>query len=100
MGTNQEQRGVAGTIGPCSDQDRPDILRIVNAAAEAYRGTIPVDRWHDPYMSEEELASEIADGVVLATSLNTLDCPSGPLVGRHSAMSTSVGPGSHGQPAT
>jgi len=35
-------------------------------------------------------AEEIADGVVLAVSLNTLDCPTGPLAGRHRAMSTSV----------
>ena len=35
-------------------------------------------------------AEEITDGVVLAVSLNTLDCPTGPLAGRHQAMSTSV----------
>ena len=35
-------------------------------------------------------AEEIADGVVLAISVHTLDCPSGPLVGVHRAMSTSV----------
>jgi uncharacterized protein (TIGR02246 family) len=35
-------------------------------------------------------ASEIADGVVLAVSVNTLDSPTGPLEGRHQAMSTSV----------
>ena len=35
-------------------------------------------------------AEEIVDGVVVAVSLNTLDCPTGPLAGRHQAMSTSV----------
>lgn len=40
------------------------ILAIVNDAARAYRGVIPADRWHDPYMSSEELSKEIADGVV------------------------------------
>lgn len=35
-------------------------------------------------------AEEIAQGVVLAVSLNTLDCPAGPLAGRHQALSTSV----------
>jgi uncharacterized protein (TIGR02246 family) len=35
-------------------------------------------------------AEEIGDGVVLAVSVHTLDCPSGPLVGVHRAMSTSV----------
>jgi uncharacterized protein (TIGR02246 family) len=35
-------------------------------------------------------AEEVSDGVILVVSLNTLDCPTGPLVGRHQAMSTSV----------
>lgn len=35
-------------------------------------------------------ATEISEGVVLAVSVNTLDCPTGPLAGRHQAMSTSV----------
>jgi uncharacterized protein (TIGR02246 family) len=35
-------------------------------------------------------AEEISSGGVLAISLNTLDCPSGPLAGTHRAMSTSV----------
>ena len=39
------------------------ILAIINEAAVAYRGNIPADRWHDPYMPAEHLASEIADGV-------------------------------------
>ena len=30
--------------------ERDAILAIVNAAAEAYRGVIPADRWHEPYM--------------------------------------------------
>jgi GNAT superfamily N-acetyltransferase len=39
------------------------MLAIVNAAAEAYRGVIPADRWHEPYMPEAELRQEIAAGV-------------------------------------
>ena len=39
------------------------ILAIVNAAAEAYRGVIPADRWHEPYMPASELEHEIAAGV-------------------------------------
>jgi GNAT superfamily N-acetyltransferase len=52
-------------IRPCREADIPAILTIVNSAAEAYRGTIPPDRWHEPYMSLEELRREIAAGVVL-----------------------------------
>jgi GNAT superfamily N-acetyltransferase len=48
----------------CRDDERTAILAIVNAAAEAYRGAIPADRWHEPYMDARELDGEIADGVV------------------------------------
>lgn len=44
-------------------QDFGAMLAIVNDAAQAYRGVIPGDRWHDPYMSADELRKEIADGV-------------------------------------
>ena len=52
-----------GTIRPCRDDERAAILAIVNAAAEAYRGVIPADRWHEPYMPGAELDGEIAAGV-------------------------------------
>jgi N-acetylglutamate synthase-like GNAT family acetyltransferase len=39
------------------------MYAIINDAAQAYRGIIPADRWHDPYMSREELRHEIEDGV-------------------------------------
>ena len=38
---------------------------IVNAAAEAYRGVIPADRWHEPYLSTDELTEEITAGGVV-----------------------------------
>jgi GNAT superfamily N-acetyltransferase len=50
-------------IRRCRDDERDAILAIVNAAAEAYRGVIPADRWHEPYMSRAELDREIAAGV-------------------------------------
>jgi GNAT superfamily N-acetyltransferase len=51
------------TIRPGRPDERPIILDIVNAAAVAYRGVIPADRWHEPYMTAEELDQEIAAGV-------------------------------------
>ena len=51
------------SIRPCRDDERAAILEIVNAAAEAYRGVIPADRWHEPYMPADELDAEIAAGV-------------------------------------
>jgi GNAT superfamily N-acetyltransferase len=50
-------------IRGCREDERPAILAIVNAAAEAYRGVIPADRWHEPYMSASELDGDIAAGV-------------------------------------
>jgi GNAT superfamily N-acetyltransferase len=50
-------------VRPCRDDEREAMLAIVNAAAEAYRGAIPADRWHEPYMPREELDAEIAAGV-------------------------------------
>ena len=47
----------------CRDEERAAILAIVNAGAEAYRGVIPADRWHEPYMQSGELDAEIAAGV-------------------------------------
>jgi GNAT superfamily N-acetyltransferase len=55
-------------IRQCRKDEGPIISEIVNAAAEAYRGVIPADRWHDPYMSLLELESEISAGVVFWAS--------------------------------
>jgi GNAT superfamily N-acetyltransferase len=46
------------------EADLAAMLAIVNDAAQAYRGVIPVDRWREPYMPADELAEEIAGGVV------------------------------------
>jgi GNAT superfamily N-acetyltransferase len=51
------------TIRLVRDDERERLLEIVNAAAEAYRGVIPADRWHDPYMPRTQLDAEIAAGV-------------------------------------
>lgn len=52
------------SIRQCRDDERDAILAIINAAAEAYRGVIPADRWHEPYMPGDELDGEIEAGVV------------------------------------
>src|SRR3954471_5502293 len=52
-----------GEVRRCREDDRAAIHVIVNAAAEAYRGVIPADRWREPYMPMAELAHEIAAGV-------------------------------------
>jgi N-acetylglutamate synthase-like GNAT family acetyltransferase len=51
------------SVRECVDADGDAILEVVNDAARAYRGVIPPDRWHEPYMSRGELEREIASGV-------------------------------------
>jgi GNAT superfamily N-acetyltransferase len=48
----------------CDDRDFELIWTIINDGSQAYRGTIPKDRWTEPYMSREKLQHEIHEGVV------------------------------------
>ncbi|MBM3188342.1 MAG: GNAT family N-acetyltransferase [Chloroflexi bacterium] len=50
-------------IRRCEPRDLDAVYGLVNEAAEIYRGVIPPDRWHEPYMPMEELEGEIAAGV-------------------------------------
>jgi GNAT superfamily N-acetyltransferase len=50
-------------IRRCRSDEHPALLDIINLAAQRYNGVIPADRWHEPYMDMDELASEIAAGV-------------------------------------
>jgi N-acetylglutamate synthase-like GNAT family acetyltransferase len=50
-------------IRHCTDTDVPAIEAIINEAAQVYRGVIPADCWHEPYMPRSELEAEIAAGV-------------------------------------
>ena len=54
----------AGAVRESGPDDFSAMLGIINDAAEAYRGIIPADRWHEPYMPAGELEAEIAAGVV------------------------------------
>lgn len=50
-------------IRACASADVPAIFEIINDAAGAYKGVIPGDAWHEPYMPMAELESEIEKGV-------------------------------------
>ena len=50
-------------IRPCCEGERAAVLAIINAGAEAYRGVIPGDCWHEPYMPQAEFDAEVAAGV-------------------------------------
>ena len=43
--------------------DTSKILYIINDASLKYKGIIPDDCWHEPYMSEQELIDEFSEGV-------------------------------------
>ena len=43
--------------------DSSKILYVINDAAVRYKGIIPDNCWHEPYMSEQELVDEFTDGV-------------------------------------
>jgi N-acetylglutamate synthase-like GNAT family acetyltransferase len=51
-------------IRRCDQKDFAVILEIINDAAQAYKGVIPADRWHEPYMSRRQLQKEIHAGVI------------------------------------
>ena len=53
----------ASVIRRCTAADLATIDSIINEAAAKYRGVIPADCWHEPYMSRAELEREIAAGV-------------------------------------
>jgi GNAT superfamily N-acetyltransferase len=48
----------------CDHHDFELIWVVINDGARAYKGTIPPDRWTEPYMSRDELRRQIDDGVV------------------------------------
>ena len=50
-------------IRECNHADIATIEAIINRAAQVYRKVIPLDCWHEPYMSRSELIAEIASGV-------------------------------------
>ena len=50
-------------IRKLTSEDFDALFKVVNDAAQAYRGVIPDDRWKVPYMTREELRKEITTGV-------------------------------------
>ncbi len=56
--------GKVSMIRKCTEPDTATLFDIINTAAQAYKGTIPDDRRHDPCMPRDELLSGIGDGVL------------------------------------
>lgn len=51
-------------IRSASPADVPSICTVINDAAHVYRGVIPADQWHEPYMPLADLLGEIERGVL------------------------------------
>lgn len=58
--------GDTGFVRSCTAADFNAMLAIINDAAMAYRGVIPEDCWHDPYMQAGDLTREIAADIRFA----------------------------------
>ena len=50
-------------INEYTKKDISKILHVINDASIMYKGIIPDNCWHEPYMSEQELIDEFGDGV-------------------------------------
>ena len=50
-------------ISEYKKSDSSKILYVINDAAIKYKGVIPDNCWHEPYMPEQELFNAFSDGV-------------------------------------
>ena len=50
-------------ISEYTKNDTSKILHVINDASLRYKGIIPDDCWHEPYMSQQELIDEFSNGV-------------------------------------
>jgi len=50
-------------INKYTKSDISKILHVINDASLKYKGIIPDNCWHEPYMSEQELIDELSDEV-------------------------------------
>lgn len=51
-------------------KDISKILYVINDASKKYKGIIPDDCWHEPYMSEKELLAEFKNKVQMLGYIN------------------------------
>ena len=50
-------------ITECTKKNISNILYVINDASLKYKGIIPNDCWHEPYMTKQKLISEFANDV-------------------------------------
>ena len=52
-------------INEYTTNDIPEILDVINDASLRYKGIIPDNCWHEPYMLKQQLIDEFSDGVCM-----------------------------------
>jgi N-acetylglutamate synthase-like GNAT family acetyltransferase len=57
-------------IRKAAAEDFEEIFNVINDAAIAYKGVIPPDCWHEPYMTQKGLKAQIEDGVSFSCYVN------------------------------
>ena len=57
-------------IRSCQSSDTDRMYFIINEAAKAYEGVIPADRYHQPYMPEDELVQEMSQMTFFGWEVN------------------------------
>jgi N-acetylglutamate synthase-like GNAT family acetyltransferase len=62
----QIAKGSKRMIRAATAADFDEIYQVINDAATAYKGVIPADRWHEPYMPAAELREQVAAGVAFS----------------------------------
>ena len=50
-------------IAECTKKNIPNILYVINDASLKYKGIIPNNCWHEPYMTKQKLISEFTNDV-------------------------------------
>ena len=50
-------------IKECTKKNISNILHVINDASLKYKGIIPNNCWHEPYMTKQKLNNEFANGV-------------------------------------
>lgn len=77
------------TVRQCRAEEQGAILTVINAAASRYRGVIPADCFHDPYMQAADLARDIEHGVSF-WGVDALDTPLAGVMGIQSVRDVTL----------
>ena len=70
LGRGADAMNFGDSIKICDQNDEATILTIINESAKAYKGVIPADRYHEPYLPMNELRREMDEMTFFAYEEN------------------------------